>query len=188
MATMCCTLIGCYSNNCPMENTVLCNYYFYDAEGTPIKYMESITVKTLMPGWKPLYTYKKLGNLTVTKDYIDQELIDEGYTMTESTQRNDTILLNNKSDATYMSLPMSYFNNADTLVLSYSGISQKDTIIVEQDSYPHVELPECGTYRYHTLKSIKATDAAIDHIEISHPVVNYDGNENVKIYFNGVVN
>jgi hypothetical protein len=50
-----------------------------------------------------------------------------------------------------------------------------------------VELPECGTYRFHHLLGITATDAAIDRIEICEPTVNYDGNTNVKIYFNGVV-
>ena len=82
---------------------------------------------------------------------------------------------------------MSYFRDADTLVFSYGGILLKDTIKIQHDSYPHVELPECGTYRYHTLKSITATDAAIDHIEISNPFVNYEGKENIKIFFNGIV-
>ena len=43
------------------------------------------------------------------------------------------------------------------------------------------------TYRYHTLKAVTATDAAIDRIEIGNTQVNYEGEENVKIYFNGVV-
>lgn len=180
-------LMGCYSNNCPLENTVLCNYYFYDSEGTPITYGDAITVYTLRPGWKCVYVYRKLGNTTVSRDYIDSALIRDGYTMTETTQRNDT-LLNKKSNASSIQLPMSYFNSADTLVFSYGGISLKDTILVKHDSYPHVELPECGSYRFHTLKEVSvSTNAAIDHVEISNRKVNYDGQENVKIYFNGVV-
>lgn len=184
---VCSVLVGCYSNNCPLENTVLCNYYFYDIEGIPIKYGDTITVKTLMPGWKNVYTYKRLGSKTITKDYVDSAMIEAGYSMTESTHRNDSILLNKKSGASSISLPMSYYNSADTLVFSYSGISLQDTVIVAQDSYPHVELPECGTHRFHTLKSIRSTGFAIDSIAISHPVVNYDGNENVKVFFNVVL-
>ena len=45
-------LAGCYSNNCPLENTVTCNYGFYDAAGTPITYVDTITVTTLKPGYK----------------------------------------------------------------------------------------------------------------------------------------
>lgn len=86
-----------------------------------------------------------------------------------------------------MKVPMSYFHDCDTLVFSYSRITLKDTLKVFHDSYPHVELPECGTYRFHTLKDIKATDAALDHVEISESSVDYDGNTNIKLYFNGVV-
>ena len=64
-------LAGCYSNNCPLENMVTCNYGFYDSEGTAINYHDTITVTTLMPGYKTVYTYRKLGNMTVTKDYRD---------------------------------------------------------------------------------------------------------------------
>lgn len=180
-------LAGCYSNNCPLENTVTCNYGFYDSEGTAITYGDTITVTTLMPGYKTVYTYRKLGNVTVTKDYQDSALIHQGYTETVAMQRNDTILLNKQYDASSMKVPMSYFHDTDTLILSYRKISLKDTIKIRHSSYPHVELPECGTYRFHTLESVMATDAAIDHIEISDPKVNYDGAINVKIYFNGVV-
>ena len=180
-------MLGCYSNNCPLNNIVTCNYYFYDAEGTPITYGDTITVTTLMPGHKMVYTYRKLGSPTVTKDYRDTILINQGYAESVSRQRNDTTLMNRLVGASSMEIPMSYFRDADTLILTYGSISLKDTIKIQHDSYPHVELPECGTYRYHTLKSITTTDAAIDHIEISNPQVNYDGKENVKIYFNGIV-
>ena len=180
-------MFGCYSNNCPLNNIVTCNYYFYDVEGTPITYGDTITVTTLMPGHKTVYTYRKLGNPTVTRDYRDTILINQGYTESVSQQRNDTILINRLVGASSMEVPMSYFRDVDTLVFSYGGILLKDTIKIQHDSYPHVELPECGTYRYHTLKSITATDAAIDHIEISNPFVNYEGKENIKIFFNGIV-
>ena len=180
-------LVGCYSNNCPLENTVTCNYGFYDSEGTAISYRDTITVTTLRPGYKTVYTYRKLGNRTVTKDVPDTALVNQGYTETISQQRKDTILLNQLMGASSMKVPMSYFNEEDTLILSYKMISQKDTIKIRHNSYPNVELPECGTYRFHRLLNITATDAAIDHIEISEPTVNYEGSTNVKIYFNGVV-
>lgn len=180
-------LTGCYSNNCPLENVVLCNYKFLDAAGNPIQYTGSLTVSTLMPGYKTVYIYRKLGNVTVTKDRQDSTYIEQGYTETIAQHRNDTILLNNKSGASSISIPMSYFNGADTLVFAYSNISLRDTIKIQHDSYPHVELPECGTYRYHTLKSVAATDASIDHIEIANPYVNYEGQTNINIYFNGIV-
>ena len=179
-------LVGCYSNNCPLENTVTCNYGFYDSEGTAITYHDTITVTTLKPGYKTVYIYRKLGNITVTKDNPDPELVEQGYTESTSQQRKDTVLVNKLSGASSMKVPMSYFNEIDTLILSYKSITLKDTIKIKHMGYPNVELPECGTYRFHTLQQVTATDAAIDHIEIGDSKVNYEGKTNIKIYFNGV--
>ena len=77
-----------------MENTVTCNFAFYDAEGTAIAYQDTITVSTLKPGYKTVYTYRKMGTLPIVKEEPDPELIEAGYTETLSQQRNDTILLN----------------------------------------------------------------------------------------------
>lgn len=179
-------MTACYSNNCPLDNAVTCQYGFYDSEGTAIKYGDTITVSTLMPGMKTVYTYRKMGNKTVTKDYRDTALIEQGYTETISEQRKDSVLINSVYGVGNISLPMSYYRDSDTLIVAYRSIVAKDTIWIKHQSFPFVELPECGTYRFHTLNSIRSTDAAIDHIEISNPSVNYEGNENVKIYFNGV--
>lgn len=181
------SLMGCYSNNCPLENTVTCNYGFYDSHGTVITYADAITVSTLKPGYKTVYTYRKLGNTTVTTEEPDSTLIEQGYTETKTQQRNDTVLVNKLTNASSMKVPMSYFHDSDTLIFSYDRITLKDTIKIQHISYPNVELPECGTYRFHTLQSVTTTEAAIDHIEISEPKVNYDGVTNIKIYFNGVV-
>lgn len=179
-------LVACSANNCPLENTVTCNYYFYDREGVAVKYGETFSVTTLLPGYKTVYIYRKLGYTTITTDRPDTAYINAGYAETITTARRDTVLVNKAKDRTMIQVPMSYFNKADTLVFTYSSISRPDTIIVEHDSYPHVELPECGTHFYHNLRSIRATDAAIDHAEIVNPLVNNEKKENVKIYLNGV--
>lgn len=180
-------LVACSSNNCPLENTVTCNYYFYDSEGVAIKYGDSFSVTTLLPGEKTVYVYRKLGYTTVTTDNPDTAYVNAGYTETVAIVRRDTVLVNKASNRSSIQVPMSYYNKADTLIFTYSSISHRDTIIVQHDSYPHVELPECGTHFYHNLRAIRATDAAIDHVDIVNPLVNHEGNENVKIYFNGVV-
>lgn len=178
-------LMACSSNNCPLENYVACNYGFYDAEGKAVTLLDTITVKTLLPGYKTVYTYRRLGSITITKDYEDASLVNAGYTMRAEVVRRDTILVNRLSKATSFKVPMSFFHEEDTLVISYSSIALPDTIKISHSSYPYVELPECGSYRFHGLKNVSATDRHIDHIEISNPKVNYDGNENIKIYLNG---
>jgi len=182
-------LVGCASNNCPLDNYVSCNYYFYDSEGNPVMFSDTLTVKTLLPGTKTEYYYRRLGYKTITLDYKNDSYLQNGYSIDSATVRRDTILVNKltgkSNEQTSFSVPMSYFNSSDTLVFCYAGISLCDTIKVSHDSYPHVDLPECGTYRFHNLREINATDRYIDHIEISNKKVNYEGNENVKVYLNG---
>lgn len=178
-------LTSCSASNCPLENTVTCNYGFYDSEGTAVSYNDTITVSTLLPGTKTVYTYRQLGYLPVTLDYQDSSYIEKGYAQTISVVRRDTVLINKLTGASSMSVPMKYFSDNDTLILSYASISNKDTLYVSHDSYSFVDLPECGTHRFHTLKDIRCTYSGIYSIAISNPKVNYDGNENIKIYFNG---
>lgn len=179
-------LAGCYSNNCPVNNIVSCNYYFYDMEGTPITYGDHITVSAIRPGSHQVYVYRKLGEQTITSNTPRPDLVDNGFSESTQQQRNDTILINKAANKQYLQVPMSYFNKVDTLLLRYGAILLPDTIYVEHESYPHVDIPECGSYRYHTIKDARATGNAIDHIEIANPTVNYDQNENIKIYFNQV--
>ncbi len=179
-------MTSCSSNNCPLENFVGCNLYFYDSEGIPITYTGEITVKTLLSGVKTIYTYRKLGEQTVVKDWRDEALTEQGYTETVSEVRRDTILVNKASSRNNVEIPLAYFQKSDTIIFSYSEISSSDTILIAHDSYPHVDLPECGAYRFHTLTGVASTEVGIDHIEIANPTVNYEGNENIRIYFNGV--
>ena len=178
-------LCACGANNCPLESKVTCNYGFYDAQGTSVKYNDTITVTTLKPGMKTIYTYRKLGYKTVVLQTRDSSYIKNGYTETVGQTRRDTILVNNLSNANKVKIPMSYFSDNDTIIFAYNNISNRDTLYIAHDSYSNVELPECGTHRFHHLKSIRCTNSGIDHIDIVNPEVNYEGNENVKIFFMG---
>lgn len=179
------TLAGCYSNNCPVYNTVTCNYFFYDAEGTAVSYRPAITVSAILPGGKDMFVYRRLGEV-ITSIVERPDLVADKYVQTKQFVRNDSILINKATNKNMLEIPMSYFNSADTLLFTYSNISSQDTIIVEHEGYSHVDLPECGSCRYHLLKNIKSTGNAIDHIEIVNTIVNYEKKENIKIYFNDV--
>lgn len=98
----------------------------------------------------------------------------------------DSIIINQLSGASSLKIPMSYFYKTDTLIMSYASLVRNDTIIVSHESYAHVDLPECGTKYFHELKGIWSSSTGIDKIEIVNPVVDYQGWENIKIYFNGV--
>lgn len=179
-------MAACSSNNCPLENFVGCNYRFYNSEGTPISYTSPFTISTLLPGYKTVYVYRRLGSPTITLDQPNPSLVEEGYIESVTETRRDTVLVNSTTSRSSVSVPMGYYHEKDTLIFSYTTISSKDTIIVSHKSYPHIDLPECGSYRFHSLMDITSTEAGIDHVEISNTKVNYDGNENIKIFFNGV--
>lgn len=178
-------LAACDASNCPLESTVTCNYGFYDSEGTAVSYGDTITIKTLLAGWQVQYTYRRLGYQAQTLSYRDSTLLAQGWTETVANVRRDTVLVNKLAGASSMELPMMYFSAEDTLILSYASIKNCDTLYVAHESYSNVDLPECGTHRFHYLKAVRSTHAAIDHVEISSPEVNYKGNENVKLYFYG---
>lgn len=186
VAALTIAIAACSSSNCPMSTEVLCNYHFYDSEGNAITYTDTFSVKTLLPGYKQVFTYRKLGYQTLTLDSMSTSLLSQGYTMSQSTVRNDTVLVNKSATRASIQVPMAYFSTRDTLVFDYNSITRKDTVVIEHEPYSYVELPECGSHYFHRLISVKTTDAAIDHIEIANPTVDYEGNENIKIYFNGV--
>lgn len=184
--TLCVLMLlgACTSANCPLDNYVLCNYGFYNSEGASVKLNDELTVATLRPGNKQMYLYRQLGYANITLAYVDSALIDSGFVCTAITVRNDTILANKLTDASKFSVPMSYFNNEDTLVLHYASLSSADTIYVSHEPYAHVELPECGSYRFHALRSVRFTTYGMVDVQISNPTVTYEGNENFKIIFN----
>ena len=129
-------------------------------------------------------TTKKAGYKDTTFTQPVKAFVDNGYTETVTSYRKDTTLVNKLVNGTKMSIAMSYYNKVDTLVLRYGLIYLPDTIFLSHDSYTHVETPECGSYRFHRLTDVRCTNRGIDHIEITNPTVNYEGAENIRIYFN----
>jgi hypothetical protein len=93
--------------------------------------------------------------------------------------------VNKSQNRDKVGVPMSFTNTSDTLLLQYGSILHPDTIIVEHLPHPYVEIPECGSYMFHSLKSVYSTELGIDSIEIVNHNVDFEGKENIRIYFNG---
>ena len=174
--------VACSTVTCPMDTVVTCNYVFYNADGVPASLADTLTVniqKTVLT-----YTYRKEGKNDTLLSQPSQALVDSGYTEIVGTAKKDTTLVNKLVNGSSFKIAMSYYNPVDTLILHYSMIARPDTVYVSHTSYTHVETPECGAYRFHTLTGIRSTDRGIDRIEIINPTVNYEGADNIKIYFN----
>lgn len=181
MATLMLTL-GCSTATCPMDTEVTCNYQFYDADGNASALYDTLTVtfRKLVT----IYTYSKEGmNDSIVRDK-DTTLVAAGYTETEGKTLIDTIIMNRLIEGTEMKLPMSYYALVDTLVFHYGKIRLPDTLYIYHTNYTHVETPECGSYQFHNISNLRATDRCIDRVELIDPKVNYDKKDNVKIYFN----
>ncbi|MBR3455938.1 MAG: hypothetical protein IKH26_11500 [Bacteroidaceae bacterium] len=179
--------VACSSNNCPLDNTVTCNYYFYDSNDNPISLYDTLTVSVLLPGHDTLYTYRIVGYPTVTSKTRIDSLVSQGYKEVVSIIRHDSILINQVVNASHLELPMAYFNKADTLVFDYFNLMNNDTIYIDHDNMPQVNLPECGSYMFHRITGVKNTNAAIDKLEITNPNVNYERKENIRIHFAGTI-
>lgn len=93
----------------------------------------------------------------------------------------DSIVINHITHASELQLPMSYVHNCDTVVFSYEN-NATDTLYVKHENIPYFVSMECGTAMYHRIQEIIHTTAFIDSVVIVNDYINYDNNENVKLY------
>ena len=76
----------------------------------------------------------------------------------------DSLVINNMTSDTELALPMCYTQECDTLLLEFGTITT-DTLFVE-----------------HTITGVRHTNNFIDSAAIIHPFINFDANENIKLY------
>lgn len=178
---------ACSSNNCPVENTVACNYYFYDSAGKAISLNDTLTVSIMLPGHDTIFQYRYTGTPHINSKVRIDSLLEKGYKEVMVVTRHDSVLVNKATKTATLKLPMAYFLDADTIIFDYASLSNNDTLCISHDNMTHVELPECGSYMFHRITNATCTEAAIEKIEIANPSVDYEGKENIKIYFAGTV-
>ena len=93
----------------------------------------------------------------------------------------DSIVVNHLTGASNLQLPMSYTQECDTVVFSYEN-SATDTLFVKHENIPFFTSIECGLAMYHRIQSVTHTNAFIDSVAIINDYVNFDNNENIKLY------
>ena len=144
---------GCNGNDCPLNNSVRLVCGFYSGDST-------VTI---------------------------------GDTLTIAVR--DSVILNRSVATSTVSLPMSYTGEADTLVFLYtpdgSEVSVTDTLIISKTNEPHIVSFECGTSVFHAISAVTHSRRtpddtfryAIDSVVVNHNAVNFDAQENLKIYY-----
>lgn len=93
----------------------------------------------------------------------------------------DSIIINKLVGASELQLPVSYTHECDTLVFAYSG-NITDTLYMEHTNIPYFISTDCGMAMSHRLTGLRHTNNLIDSAEIKEPIINFDWNENIKLY------
>jgi hypothetical protein len=94
----------------------------------------------------------------------------------------DSIVVNHIQGTKEVSLPVSYAKECDTVIFSYEGRAT-DTLYVQHTNIPIYQSMECGVIMHHTLTGLRNTESLIDSTAITDANVNFENNENIKVYF-----
>lgn len=96
---------------------------------------------------------------------------------------NDSIVLNRKSAATGVSVPLGYTNECDTFVFRFGLTSIVDSVFIHHTNQPYFISLDCGTAMFHTLTSADCTHHVLQSVIITNPEINYDAFENLQLVF-----
>lgn len=105
-------------------------------------------------------------------------------TLTITAGKSGPVLLNRSVGTASLNLPMSYWQDEDTLVLSVEGTDYflQDTIWVTKTNQVHYESPDCPTTLFHTIQDVRSTHEFIKSITVIRSSVNYDNTTNLQIH------
>ena len=149
-------LCACDNFSCPLNNTVESVYGFYAA------------------------TRDEAGEL------ITGQSVSVGDTITIKALGRDTVLVNRLINKTGVSLPLSFFQDEDGFEFKFTDQESRtgyDTLWVVKSNLRHWDDPSCPVHMWHTITDVRFTRHLIDTLVITNPIVNYDGLENIQIYF-----
>ncbi len=104
----------------------------------------------------------------------------------------DSILYNSGYGITSVEVPVSYSQEADTLLLQLtdaSGRTATDSIIYGHTNMVHFENIDCPAAVFHVITSVRWTShdptslpLTIDSVAIVAPNINYNAQENLRVY------
>ena len=116
----------------------------------------------------------------------------EAYTLTDvltvTAEGTEEVLYNQGTNTQSISLPMSYWQDTDVLKFSFynteTETTEEATLQVSKTNTQHFESPDCPATMFHQLTSITfdSPTGYIESVEITKKSVQYNSQENVKIY------
>ena len=94
----------------------------------------------------------------------------------------DSIVVYHMTNAKELTLPVSYTGVCDTVILSFTD-RYNDTLFVDHSNIPIYQSMECGVIMHHKLTGARHSGSFIDSVAINSTNINFDKNENIKLYF-----
>ena len=149
-------LLACDNVSCPLNNTVECVYGFYAS------------------------------TRTAGGPFVAGNAVSVADTLTVTALGADSVLINRLYNKSGMKLPVSFYAEMDSIMLTFKdtlGQVARDTIYVSKTNQAHLDDPSCPLHMWHTVTAVSSSHNLIDSILINHPEINYDGLENLQIYF-----
>lgn len=174
-------LSGCESSDCMLSSESYCGISFVNAEGKGIKLLDTLTVSVNLNDYDTSYVYRCDTDTVIAQRPVDSLEV-KGYERSLLINRVQGILLNRKSGADKVEIPLSFAAERDTFFFRYSA-RLSDTLWVEHQNLPYFSSMECGTVMHYKIVGITSTTHLIDSVQVVTPEVTNMLRENVKIYF-----
>ena len=105
-------------------------------------------------------------------------------TLTITTGKAGMVLLNRSVGTSRLTLPLSYWNEEDTLVFSVKGDGYllRDSVWIAKSNLVHYESPDCPSTLFHTIQGVRSTHEFIKDITIIRASVDYGQTDNLQIH------
>lgn len=107
-------------------------------------------------------------------------------TLTITAEGTDSVLLNRAVGKKDVSVPLSYYQEKDTLNFI---VTRKDngvfssSVVIQKSSRVHFESPDCPTTMFHNITGAQVRGGVvIDSIAVTRREVNYLQDENIRIF------
>lgn len=101
----------------------------------------------------------------------------------------DSVIINNQTNATKLSLPLRTNVGETTMILKYAASSDtteivpRDTIVFRHLNTPYFLTLDCNFAVKQELQDVSFTTHLLDSVVIVNPTASIDGTENIKIYY-----
>lgn len=111
-------------------------------------------------------------------------------TLTVTAVGTDSILLNKGQNIASFLLPVHYTADKDSIILRFAdteGDEVRDTLCIYHTNEAHFESMDCPLCYFHTITEVTCTYNALEGVELVTPTVNYDTQENIRLYLRSYI-